>query len=322
MTRNSAHISTLVCTAIAALVMHDSAIGQSPQVDARSGTDVDAASLSDVAKFHEQRGFCTAQRETGVRARCFEKLAGDLLSALSTSKRQTTLVPQSPPANSTQKAASPDTPSDQPTRYSPQWTSVYRAFTAIDASIRTGVSYVQYGPLLQAAATELALASKDAKDANSKAAFAQYEVAMDAYRDAGIWWDADISFFSKRSNASIYTRGLPYLQIGLEAIALKWNVEILEERGMFGTTNKVVPRTIALNAMWTAARQAYGSAHTLLTEPAMSQSSIDSFLNQQMGSHRPVLMTCESNRDCPTGQSCRSRKGGGTECRPPTNALD
>lgn len=324
MARTSRHTSVSICVAIAIAAIQSFAVAQSPQAASRNGSAAEAVTQTqtDVEKFYEQRGYCTAQRDAGARARCFEKLTSELLSALSTAARQASTSPQVAPINTPQKPASPEPAPDQPIQLSSAWSSVYRAFTAIDASTRTGVSYLQYGPLLQTAATELALVGKDLKEPNSKAALAQYELAMDAYRDARVWWEADISFFSKRNNASVYSKGLPFSQLGLDAMVLKWKIETLEDSGFFGTGQKVVPRALALQSMWNTAKRAFESAQMLLNEPAMSQSSIDSFVNEQMGAHRPIIMTCQTDRDCPSGQNCRSRKGGGTECRPIVRTQD
>lgn len=322
MARTTRNTSAFICVALAIAAMQSFAIAQSPQAANRNESAREAVIQTDVEKFYEQRGYCTAQRDAGARVRCFEKLTSELLSALSTAARQATTSPQPAPITTPQRAASPEPSPVQPGQLSSAWNSVYRAFTAIDASTRTGVSYVQYGPLLQTAATELALVAKDANDTNSKAALAQYELAMDAYRDARIWWEADISFFSKRSNASLYSKGLPFSQVGLDAMVLKWNIGVLEDFGFFGTGSRLVPRAFALQSMWNTAKRAFETAQMLLNEPAMSQSAIDSFVNQQMGGQHPTLITCQTDRDCPSGQNCRSRKGGGTECRPIVRTQD
>lgn len=153
------------------------------------------------------------------------------------------------------------------------WGGVFRAFTAMEASISAGISYTQYGPLLQAAATELALAAQEPKADVAKSAVTQFETAIDAYRDAGTWWERDISFYSRRDNNLAYAGGLPFSQVGLDGLVRKWSLPT-RNADLMGF-HRGVPRATALQTMWSAASRSAEAARKALLEPPTPPSSAD-----------------------------------------------
>jgi hypothetical protein len=243
---------------------------------AQAQTPLQSTNPSQAERLYEQRGFCAAQRDSIARLRCYEKLTAELFSALAAASRQAASTPPPlpalPPPPTPQKSAQ-ELEAERVALVNKTWNGVFRAFTAMEASIAAGVSYMQYGPLLQAAATELALAEQVTKTAVAKIAVAYFEDAIDAYRDAATWWERDISFYSRRDNNLSYGGGLPFSQVGLDSMVAKWSIPT---RGadLLGV-QRGVPRTTALQTMWRAASSATEAARQALLEPPRPTTSTD-----------------------------------------------
>ena len=132
-----------------------------------------------------------------------------------------------------------------------KYESVHRAFTALRAATETGLSYVQYGPLIQAAATEVAMVKAEVRTDKERIAVDRFDRALDAYRDAATWWERDISFYAERGNKVAYAGGLPFAQLGLDGLVSKWGIPT-RRADLFGFWIGV-PRSVALGAIWQAA---------------------------------------------------------------------
>lgn len=225
-------------------------------------------------RLYEQRGFCAAQRDIAARLRCYEKLNSELFSALAAASKPAAIVaptptapPPPPPKSSLELEA------ERLALVNKAWGGVFRAFTTIGASIGAGLSYVQYGPLIQAAATELALVEPEARTDAAKSAIAQFEIAIDAYKDAATWWERDISFYSRRDNHLAYAGGLPYSQVGLDNLVGKWSLPT-RNSDLLGF-HRGVPRAVALQTMWGAASRAAEAGRKLLLDPPATASASD-----------------------------------------------
>jgi hypothetical protein len=120
-----------------------------------------------VGKLLEQRGYCSAQRDLTIRSRCFEDLVGGLFSVLSSGRYQALDQPRVIPAVEESKSVPRDSEGERVSEVNKVWGGVFRAFAALDAAINVGVSYAQYGPFLQSAATELMLAKNHAASESS-----------------------------------------------------------------------------------------------------------------------------------------------------------
>lgn len=59
-----------------------------------------ASTAQELNKLYEQRGFCSAQRDVSARAKCFEQLAGNAISALEAKAAPVPTAQAAPPANS------------------------------------------------------------------------------------------------------------------------------------------------------------------------------------------------------------------------------
>jgi hypothetical protein len=164
---------------------------------------------------------CAAMKEPEKRASCFEAVAR-------------MEAPAAPAAN--------------------KFANLKRAFTAISAATTTGVSLVQYAPMIQAAATEVALARDAAASDAERQALDLYERAIDAYRDAATFWQRDIEFYARSDNRLAYGGGLPVDMVGVGHLVGKWNLSA--GRSDIWGINRGVPRSYALSTMWAAAGKA------------------------------------------------------------------
>lgn len=142
---------------------------------------------------------------------------------------------------------------------------LWRPFLAISAATETGVSYLQFGPLVQAAATELAvLRSRPMTDAETEAGDLLAS-ALEAYRDSDTWWDRDIRFYARRDNSLSYGGGLPYDLVGLTYLVAKYGLPSYKA-DLLGF-HQGVPRSVALRKMWGQAAERVAEARKLL-QPA------------------------------------------------------
>jgi hypothetical protein len=213
-----------------------------------------AQSRPEIVKLYEQRGFCAAQKEIRAKARCFEVLAAEAIAvaeaaAVPVAAALPVVVARSPAEVEAEKKATELAARQR--RFEP----VFRAMTAIQAATETGVTWMQFGPLLLGAATEIAVVAQAAASDQERASLAELETAMSAYKDSATWWERDISFYSRSGNALAYAGGLPFKQVGgLEEMITRWNLPT-QKSDIWGLYQGV-PRRAALVTMWTAAEQA------------------------------------------------------------------
>ncbi len=208
----------------------------------------------------ERRGFCSAQSEKSARAKCFEDLSGRAIAELDKALKDAQQLKLAPPPSAAPQVV--DQAKAAQARYEP----AFRAFVALNAATETGVTYVQFGPLIQAAATEVALISASSNGELDAAIVAELSKAVDAYADSATWWEKDASFYSRDSNRLAYRGGLPFSMVGLESLVTKWAMPT-QKSDIWGI-NEGVPRRAALATMWTAAEQAVGRARYALQQQA------------------------------------------------------
>jgi len=100
---------------------------------------------------------------------------------------------------------------------------VARAFANMEASINAGISYNNY----QLAVLDLAKATvafKQDSGESGAAAAKLFESAVEAYSDAGTFWERSISFYARRGNDIAYAGGLPVSMNGLDWLVSKYNL--------------------------------------------------------------------------------------------------
>lgn len=217
---------------------------------------------AEIARLYEQRGFCAAQKDSRARLKCFEVLAGEAIALAEASAVPLVVAPAAPPAKSSQEIAA-EKRAEERAAIAKRFEPVFRAMTAIQASTETGLTWVQFGPMLQSAATEIALAAQTVASDQERAALAELDTAMAAYRDSATWWERDISFYARSGNSLAYAGGLPYKLVGgLEEMIGRWNLPT--QRSDIWGLHQGVPRRAALVTMWTAAEQAVRRARDAL----------------------------------------------------------
>ena len=129
----------------------------------------------------------------------------------------------------------------------------------------TGISYVNYTPLVQSAATEVALLRDRAASDREREAAGYFGKAIDAYSDAATFWQADISFYARRGNAEAYAGGLPFNLAGVGHLVSKWGLPT-EKSDIWGI-QRGVPRSTALRILWGKADDYYRFGSELLKQP-------------------------------------------------------
>jgi len=192
---------------------------------------------------------CGALKNAERRAKCFESVARmDPPAAASPAPLVAPVVVDVP------RKSKEEVDAERQAATKAKYEAVHRAFTALRAATETSLSYIQYGPLIQAAATEVALVKPEARTDKERLAVERFERALNAYSDAATWWDRDISFYAQRGNNLAYAGGLPFAQLGLDEIVSKWGIPT-RRADLFGLWFGV-PRSVALGTMWQAAAMA------------------------------------------------------------------
>lgn len=112
-----------------------------------------------------------------------------------------------------------------------------RAFSDMQASLEVGISYNNYQVAVLDLAKSLAAYKIDAGEEGS-VNLPLFDAALEAYRDAGIFWERSISFYARRGNDLAYGGGLPVSLSGLDWIVGKYGLPTVKsdiwglERGL------------------------------------------------------------------------------------------
>lgn len=118
------------------------------------------------------------------------------------------------------KAAMGVTPAKPP---SAELDTVMRAFSNMQASLNIGISYNNYQLALLDLAKAVATYKQEAGDKGA-AAGKLFDSALEAYRDAGTFWEHYISFYARRGNDIAYSGGLPVNLNGLDWLVGRYNL--------------------------------------------------------------------------------------------------
>ncbi len=139
---------------------------------------------------------------------------------------------------------------------------VERAATALRAATEVGVSYREYGPLVQQFATEVALLGKGTPSPQERSALDLYEQAIIAYQDAGKFWNASVEFFARRDNVIAYPGGLP-----LELTRMGWVADkygIATQKADIWGLNRGIQQSYGLTRIWAEAQRLIDEADQTL----------------------------------------------------------
>lgn len=142
-----------------------------------------------------------------------------------------------------------------------------RAFLGLKSALSVGMSFNSYHSALQDVAKEIAVYEKDAGPEQGPG-IVRVKEALDTYRDAGRFWEAAISFYSRRNNSLTYFGGLPVQQVGLDWMVSKHglptrNSDLL---GFFVG----VPTDQGRTVMWLKAQAQADEGMELLRKPAVA----------------------------------------------------
>lgn len=100
---------------------------------------------------------------------------------------------------------------------------VMRAFSNMEASLNAGISYNNYQLAVLDLAKAVAAFKQDSGESGAAAA-KLFEAAVEAYSDAGTFWERSISFYARRGNDLAYAGGLPVSMNGLDWLVAKYSL--------------------------------------------------------------------------------------------------
>ncbi len=101
--------------------------------------------------------------------------------------------------------------------------AVTRAFSGMEASLNAGISYNNYQLAVLDLAKAVAAFKQDSGEAGAEPA-RLFESAVEAYSDAGTFWERSISFYARRGNDLAYAGGLPVSMNSLEWLVAKYSL--------------------------------------------------------------------------------------------------
>lgn len=115
--------------------------------------------------------------------------------------------------------------------------AVTRAFSGMEASLNAGISYNNYQLAVLDLAKAVAAFKQDSGEVGAEPA-RLFESAVEAYSDAGTFWERSISFYARRGNDLAYAGGLPVSMNGLDWLVAKYSLPTVKadiwgiERGL------------------------------------------------------------------------------------------
>lgn len=98
-----------------------------------------------------------------------------------------------------------------------------RAFGGMQAGLDIGTSYNNYQIAVLDLAKAVAAFRQDAGEFAAPA-MAQLNVSLEAYRDAGVFWERSIGFYAQRDNSLAYAGGLPVGLNNMEWLVRKYGL--------------------------------------------------------------------------------------------------
>jgi hypothetical protein len=119
-----------------------------------------------------------------------------------------------------------------------------QAFASMRAGLGVGLSYNDYQSSVVTLARALAVYQQQGSALPSTA----LEEALEAYKDAGIVWGRSIEFYAHSDNVRTYPNAPPVSRTGLEAIAFKYKLPLVNSN--FLGWEKGVPVEFARSSLW------------------------------------------------------------------------
>lgn len=101
--------------------------------------------------------------------------------------------------------------------------SLVNAFTGFWGRVEAGSSLINYQSALSNLAQEFAV-FKNSSPAPEQETIEAFEKSLEAYRDAGEFWQKSISFYARRDNRISYGGGLPVNMVGIGWMLSKYEL--------------------------------------------------------------------------------------------------
>lgn len=135
-----------------------------------------------------------------------------------------------------------------------KYSGLIRASTALIASIESGVTFAQYQLLVQSLVVETAVGKKESAEANEIRALNHFELAVDAFKDAEVFWKNEFQIFHNyNTGVSEKNEFVPIETVEFAFLVNKWKIPT-GKTGLHGTT-VVMPRGLAINTLWKAGKK-------------------------------------------------------------------
>jgi hypothetical protein len=183
---------------------------------------------------------CEALKRQTDRNKCLEEAIKALSTAPQVSAPIPVAVAELPAAPSKKEAAAK------------RMESVIAATTALQSVIDLGISYNDYQPYIQKLAVEIGQYKAAVQFNEEKSAVTKLEEALNAYRNAASYWQADIHFYSRDSNRIAYFGSLPMNLAGVSSIVHAYNIPT-QKSDIWGL-NYGATRSQALSTIWQYAK--------------------------------------------------------------------
>lgn len=206
---------------------------------------------------------CAAIKNVVQKTKCY-----DAVAAISAKQETAKPAPASEPPQKTPEELEKELIAVFQKKFEP----ANRAATAIKAATDVGVSYNQYSQYIQQLATELAIVSKDATSQNEQSAVRAFQSVIEAYKDAGAFWEACIRFYSHRDNNLAYGWGLPLGLTNMEWFASKYGIQT-HKADMLGF-HQGVTQSEGLSAAWRNAATFIENANAALNKSSSTQNLV------------------------------------------------
>lgn len=140
---------------------------------------------------------------------------------------------------------------------------VARAFNDLQSILDAGTSFNSYSSQLETTVKALGNFKSKAKSEEDQKTSKLLGEAIEAYKDAQLFWQRDISWYARSSNKTSYAGGLPIEYTGTAYLVQKYNL-YTQKSDIWGLSTGL-PRAETLKSIWQAAgtkvKAAIGSSH-------------------------------------------------------------
>ena len=125
---------------------------------------------------------------------------------------------------------------------------VRRTFTDLNSILNAGTSYNSYSSQLESVAKALGRYQASAQSEVDRKSAALLAEALEAHKDAQLFWQRDISWYARASNKTAYPGGLPIEYTGTGYLVPKYNLATYKSD--FWGFSQGLPRAQTLRSIW------------------------------------------------------------------------